>query len=89
MAGDYEEEELTPIIESLANGLREANGDARKERMSVEKAVTELASIYSGDTPAELLRDGDGQISGAFDLASADDEESERWDALISEACGY
>jgi hypothetical protein len=74
-------DQLAAINLKLGNALRAANADDTAEREACEEAVEALQAAAGNEEIkiAELLRDGDGEIDGAFDIADANDEEYARW----------
>ncbi len=82
---------LDAILQQYADALRAADGDEEAERAASEAAVAAYRNI--DDDPdaliAEILRDGDGDLLGAFDRADADDDEYERWGDLLADAADY
>lgn len=84
-------QKLDTILQQYADALRGAAGDEEKERAASEAAVAAYQQL--DDNPdaqvAEILRDGDGDLDGAFDRAGADDDEYERWTDLLADAAGY
>lgn len=83
---------LAGINKTLGNALRAANGDESAERAACEAAVEAFRKAEENAdnmTFAEMLRDGDDDIEGAFDIAAASDEEYERWTDILADAADY
>jgi hypothetical protein len=81
-------DQLAAINLKLGTALRAANGDDTAEREACEEAVEALKEAAGSEELkiSELLRDGDGEIDGAFDIADANDEEYARWARVLADS---
>ena len=87
MSDTSEREQFGLIVSRALAALNSAAGDEALEGAAIAEAAESLRAIYSGDTPAELLRDGGYGLAGIGD--SADDAQHERWSDMIADAFGY
>jgi hypothetical protein len=81
-------DQLAAINQKFGTALRAANGDDTAEREACEEAVEALSAAAGNQEIkiSELLRDGDGEIDGAFEIADANDEEYARWARILADS---